>query len=268
VSGLPRLENEVLVLRQMAGLRRNGRSQAEALTAIGDGLPDGELTEALLAARVDLESGTLSSRDPLHRLLAGDASAEALEHGARAVEAQLAANAATRLLRLYVAVALSGGALMIVLPRLVTGGPESPAVLPSSPWASVAATLVIFGLGVGVLFLIGVLVGSDRFAPGARSFRDAASLLQAAATGDSVENALPGGLWFTLFDYRRESVGATAAAAEVADELVRDGATAVLRFRHLAPVITALALIAVLSLISVLLAVLSEQELGFFGSFL
>lgn len=220
-------EQRSLVLRQVAALRRRGVSHAAAVSAVASGLPPTTLAHEMGAALQALAAGECPRRHPgLEWLLGrGTVPVEALEHAARALDARLSAAAAVRLTRVYAGIGLAGPlALGSVLAWLV------PSVLPehSEPrlfWQVLlggAALLRYLGLPLAVAALAALRRGAGRLAPGSAAIGRAASLLEAAAEGSDPARHLSDPIERAWLAIRQESVGATRAAAELDEELVRD----------------------------------------------
>ena len=229
-------EQESLLLRQMAALRRSGLSQDQALVHAADGLPRGPLAVRVAAARRVLESGAQSNADPL--LSNGTTPVAALDHAAGALDARLSADAALAMTRLYATIALAGplalgGVLAWVTPDLMSIVGEAP-----NAWV---VLMTVFGalrflgipLAIGVSLLIGH--GGERLAPGVSRIRQAAALLQAAAADQDPLKIISNPTDMAYFSIRRAQVGVAQSAAELAGELVQEGEHAASLFRHLAP---------------------------------
>ncbi|MFT5680316.1 MAG: hypothetical protein ACI8RZ_001222 [Myxococcota bacterium] len=240
-------EQEALLLRQVVALRRSGLSQAQALGHAADGLTNGPLAIRIAAARRALTSGS-----PSTDLLSAEADIDALDCAARALDARLSADSALAMTRLYLTIALAGPLVLGTL--LSWAGPDLLHLFESR--ADTPATWVVLGGLRGALSILGIpaaigaaaLVhrGSRRIAPGMGLLQAAAGLLQAAADGADPLPLLTRSTDRAYFLVRQPRVGAPRAAAELADELTREGAQAVTLFRHLAPLAAAVLAVALL----------------------
>lgn len=227
------LEQQGLVLRQLAALRRRGVSMGDALELASEGVPEGRLRSRLERAIQALATGAEPS-DELDRLLAGDATAEALEIGAAAAEAHLTLASALSMVRWYGLAILIIGSLCGLALTLGPPGPLAPDPPPDFAWqspfrqwaGSVAFPLQVFGRG-GLVFGVGcaglLLALARRRAPGVWELQRAAGLIQCAATGQEPDRWLGGGTQSVYYRLRRESAGPQRAGVELAGELTRIG---------------------------------------------
>ncbi len=253
------LAQRSLLLRQLAALRRSGVDHDEALRIAAEGLPPGRVGAAVDEARRALAAGEgASGDDALVRLLAtGDASVERLERAAAAVDAEMAADAALATARLYFGIAIAGPLVIFAVLGWVSpvdgiAGEMWTRSTPFSPYGEVdgmptlwraTAALMALAKWAGIPAALGVVVALRRlpvgWTPGLRELRAAGGLLDAAATGAD-PGPLVGDFDRAYLEARRGSVGAEAAAAEVAAELVREADGKLAAFRHLAPVVAAI----------------------------
>lgn len=265
------LDQEGLLLRQVAGLRRRGTSQHRALEIAAQGLPAGELRAATQAALRALKANEGLRGDPLDRLLAdGNATADQFDAAAAAVEARLQARASLRVTRLHLGVALAGplvlgsflgwvvpydallGTSMDVAPSLAqpTG---SPLPLATRGIVSLGALLRYAGVPMAVLAVFVVNRFADRFAPGFRQSLQAAALLDVDAPGGSslAVKLRPADQRYLLA--RQGRVGTGAAGRELAAELLLEAKRSLLVFGHVAPIVGAILVFAVVALTLALL---------------
>lgn len=234
-------EQESLLLRQVAALRRRGLSHVEALEAARPGVPTGALADRVAAASRSLAAG---GSEPLDDVLArAEGSADAVELAAVAIDARLSADSALATVRLYFALGVLCPVLASRVAALVGQDQTSPGLAESA-----FGLLCVFGAVV-----VAREVGA-RFAPGVAKIRLAAALFDAAALGRDPQPLVRGALELTYFDVRRAAVGAPQAAAELGRELLREGERAVLVFRHLGPLVAAVVYLLVGTLLTVLVA--------------
>ena len=178
-------EQESLLLRQVAALRRSGLSHGRALEQAASGLPAGALSDRVQAAQLALRTGDTRGADPL--LAQGTVPVEALDLAARALDAGQAADAAVSMARVYLMVGLVGpllvGTGLAWLPQLqvpelllLTGSSTRPGA-----WAILdvfQTTMQFLGLptALGLGWLILRRLGAH--APGVPHIQRAAALLQ------------------------------------------------------------------------------------------
>lgn len=261
-------EQESLLLRQVAALRRRGHPHDRALELAREGLSSGPLADRVDAALRALAAGAggQGGRDRLDGLLArGDAPVEALDHAAAAVEAHLAADAATWMVRVYLGLALAGplllgcflgwfGADAFTFRGTLPGDPEfmggffgwntpgDPDLGAAAPlgWQLVSSTLSILRfVGLPLAFIVLALLqrAPGRVAPGLERIRRAAGLFEAAAAGADPAELATDGVERAYLHARTRSCGASGAAVDLAGELVRESERSLSVFRHLAPVV-------------------------------
>lgn len=247
------LEQQSLLLRQLAALRRGGKSQDEALAMAGEGLPAGPLSDRVVGARRRLAAGEETVGGTLDRLLGGgDTPIEALDHASAAIDAQLSADAGLVMVRLYVGLALAGPLLLgcvlawlgsevlLASDAIRDAGYALGAELMDLRLFDLAAGALKFaGVPLALLLLFVVHATSRRLAPGVGRLERAAALLERVAAGGDPAATLLGPVERYYFETRRTVVGAPQAATDLAEELVRDGEHALLLFRHIAPFLAA-----------------------------
>ena len=230
-------EQESLLLRQVAALRRQGVPHDQALARSGAGLPTGALRDTVHDALRALAAGSTPQGSGLGALLGrGTVDVSALEVAAQARDARLSAMAALRLTRVYAGIALAGPLLLGSALAWLVPGLQTPDGAVPGPWVvlGAGATVLRFaGLPLAVAALLALGRLAPRLAPGATLIQRAADLLDA---DDSAAPELIDPLEHAFFDARRQRVGAASAARELAFELVQEGEERVQRFRHLAPV--------------------------------
>ncbi len=227
------LEQESLLLLQVASLRRTGMDHHRAVELASAGLPDGPLRKNVQAIGRDLAAGTVpaAGTSPTIRALANAAaSVEAVQLAAMAVEARLESQAAVRLTRWFVGLAGAGPLVVIGSASGIRIALEQ--VLPQS--GAALAGLLAFPLALGWLALVWRFAA--RVAPGSGRFVAAAALLSgsepdAAARGLDDRSR-------SYLELRRSKVGA-AAGTELASELVADGRRRVELFVTIAPLAAA-----------------------------
>ena len=214
-------EQDSLVLRQVAALRRSGLSQADALSRIA--VPAGPLAVRVQAARAALAAGA-----PSDDLLGADAPADAFDVAASAIDARLEAVAALRMTRLYLALAV-----VITVGGLFLIGRPGAELLAADPQFATGLLLLARGRWLFVVLgacVLGLLYKAPELAPGVERLERAAALRAhrgdpARLITDTVEQA--------FFNARRAAVGPEAAAAELAAELVAEGRASVAWTRSL-----------------------------------
>lgn len=237
-------EQEALLLRQVVALRRSGMSQAQALDHAAEGLTDGPLAARIAQARRALAAGS-----PGEDLLAAEADVAALDHAARAIDVRLSAGAAVATTRAYLTVAVAGplvlGSLLSLAgPDLLTDLLSDTSGAMPTGWImliKLRSILELLGipLAIGAVLLIGR--ASQRVAPGAGLLQEAAELLQVASDGADPLPLLSRSSDRAYLIARQSRVGPARAAAELADELAREGDRAATLFRHLAPLLATVA---------------------------
>ena len=272
-------EQESLLLRQLAALRRRGLSHGQALAAVQPGLPEGTLARrvkdacAVLAAGGAGEDGADGAEDLLAR---GDCPVESIDLAAAALDARLSAVSALATARLYAVVAVLGVAISAWGIRLAQALHASEST-PARDLSEVVAQGVIVALAALVVVLVqaqrkrqapglgppprGAPAGAalNTRAPGVAKLRRASALLAAAATGQDPEPLVHGALERTYFDARRSAVGAPQAATELAREMVFEGERAVAVFRHLGPLAAAIVYLILSGVVLVILGLLVAQ---------
>ncbi len=228
-------EQESLLLRQLAALRRRGHAHVEALELASAGLPPGPLADRVQAALRQLAAGEPEpgSSDPL---LVTNGAPDALEHAARAIDARLAADASLVTVRLYLSVAIAVPLLMLSALAFVF----LPALDADPSLRLVGKVVALVRVAAPVLAVVAVF-GAGRYtrrlAPGFHKLNRAGALLDAAAAGSDPILALDETVEIDYFCSRRGAAGPSQAAIELARELVREGEASVLRFRHVAPLV-------------------------------
>lgn len=256
------LERESLLLRQLAALRHRGIAHERALEMAREGLPAGPLAERVDAARRDLAAGGGGRAGGGDVLARGQAPTEALEYAAQAIDARLSADASLAMVRLYLTIGIAGllvvGAVLgwvvsearvdqatsdltasAISPlRLLDEGPALVRVVRgwSAFQGQVLVALKYAGLPLAVVVAIVLRRAALRSAPGVGPTLLGATLLEAAASGADPSASLSDPSERAYLDARRQVVGASRAAAELAQELVHQGEHVSLLFRHLAPI--------------------------------
>jgi hypothetical protein len=238
-------EQESLLLRQVAALRRGGHGHDQALDLARKGLRQGALADRVDAALRALAAGGEAASDPL--LAGGQAPVESLDHAAAAADAQLSADAALAMVRTYLVVALAGPLLIGCLLGWLAPAPTPAAVAGSFDrplaWQSlgqVLAILKVAGLPLAVAVVAVVRRVDWRIASGVEQVRRASMLFRAAAIGADPADLLADGVERTWVSARASSCGVPQATAELAEELLRDAEGSLALFRHLAPVVALL----------------------------
>ncbi len=228
-------EQESLLLRQLAALRRRGHSHVDALALAAAGLPQGPLADRVQFAQRQLAAGEpqAGGADPLQ---APTGAPDALEHAARAIDARLAAAASLSTVRLYLSIAVAGPLALVSLLAWI-----SLPALDANPSLWLISKLVVLlklsGIPLALVAILAMGRFTRRFAPGVDMLHRAAALLDAAATGTDPILALDQTVEVDYFCARRGVVGAPQAAVELAGELLREGDQTLVRFRHLAPLV-------------------------------
>jgi hypothetical protein len=261
-------EQESLLLRQLAALRREGLPHDRALATAGQGLKPGVLASRVGAARRTLESGEVCGpqEDLLDRILArGTDAPETLDHAAAAIDARLAVGSSLALTRLYLAI----GSVSLLLIGCLVGWvfPRPSLYVDGAPGVWIALDRVLamlrwggIPLACGALVMLGPM--ARRFAPGVRAVERAAALLEAAAAGTDPGPLVVQPIERAYYESRRPQVGAPQAASELAEELVREGERKLVLFRHLAPILGAVGLFVVMAPMGVVLGFMVLRELG------
>lgn len=228
-------EQEALLLRQVAALRRRGRSQLEALSLAAGGLARGELADRVARAVADLQAGRASDD-----LLGRDGDPRALEHAAAAIDARLAAANALLLTRLYA----TGAGVVVMFGLVLMGwtGEGMGQISEDIPILhGVLRVLRRVGPVVSIAVVAALWVFSARHTPGGPRLQRASALLTAAAQGTDPMPILAGQpVEQAYFEARRQRVGPGPAAAELADELTDEAKRILVWFHHLAPALAAL----------------------------
>lgn len=237
------LSQEVLVLRQVAALRRAGLPHDQALRASAEGLPAGPLKQRVQAALAVLDAGGSAGRG-LEGVLASAAPVEALDLAALSAEAELDAQAAVASTRRLLMLLLAGAPLLVCGAAWVghyAAGVSGPELLESSPvveMISVAARYAgapLAALGAALGHRLGA-----RFAPGRPQLEAAIALLRDTSTA-----RLP---WVDVCTRRYLALRLAAgtperAAREVGEELVREARDRLDTFRMVAPLVAAVVLV-------------------------
>lgn len=228
-------EQESLLLRQLAALRRRGHSHVQALELAAAGLPFGPLADRVRVALQVLAAGEpgAASQDPLQ---APAGTADSLDYSARAIDARLAAEGSLLLARVYLSVAVAGPLVFLTALAAIFGP-----LLATDPsfWLVVQVLGLIKLVGLPVALLAVVVMGRyiRRLAPGFEKLQRAGALLDAAAVGSDPLFALEDGVEVAYFASRRAAAGVTRAAEELASELVLEAERGLERFRHMAPLV-------------------------------
>lgn len=235
-------EQQALLLRQLAGLRRRGLPQSEALELARAGLGAGPLADRVDAAGQALRAGQPTDGDGLDRLLGRDVATDALDRAADAVEAWLAARAGTATVRLYLGVALAAPLAVWSLGGWLTPD-QGLGELGPGTWSAFVSLMAAMRL-VGLPLALGVVLVVRRLdlelGSGVSKIRRAARLFEVAASGDEPTKVVTEPAEAIYLHTRTASCGAPQAAAELAAELAREGEQRLALFRHLGPVVALL----------------------------
>ena len=234
-------EQEALVLRQVAALERSGLARGQALELAWETLGEGEIAERVHRVRTALAAGQEVVGDAFAQALAAEGP-ELLERCAASVDARLAAEAALRTTRLYVAIGL---VVPVWLGVGVAFQVRALAEASSQLNPITVAVLKAFD-ALGWLWPVPLVVAliaawrlPDRFAPAVRTHERAARLLSLATAGgnplDGVESEPERAYLVT----RMQQVGAGQASTELADELSREAERSAELFRAVAPLVAA-----------------------------
>lgn len=248
-----RTEQECLLLRQIASLRRRGVSRVEALALAADGLPNSPLRETLRGIQRALSSGNeIEPRGELIEdlLSRSDSSVEQLEVAAQALDARLWADSALRTTRLYLQIGLMAPILLLTLIawlQLLNPIPLADHVL----WSFLNRTLLgsVALLGLPLALVAGSLVRryARSIAPGFQLMTRSASMLQVSLRTNAAQDpeSCPtpierlGETMSSYYVARRARVGASQATRELALELLREGKERLFLFRQIAPLVGA-----------------------------
>jgi hypothetical protein len=247
------LGQRILVARQLASLRQHGWSTFDALGFVSASIPVGGLRsacdEALQRLRTGVTEAPPSSTDSLGALIGrGDAaSAPTFECLAEAWEAKDAAQGVLASTTQLISVLVAGP---LLIGTVVGWLLPAEGWIPSSSLPTVTAGVLSLGqllkfiglpLAIGSVFVVRRLL--RKLSPGAREFDAAAALLQFASAAESgineptaysARHLLP--LERRYFEWRRSMAGATSAARELANELLRSGRSKAQYFNQIAPV--------------------------------
>lgn len=236
----------IIVLRQVAALRRRGESGAAALERVRQSLPDGVVRDEVTGAARALNSGGPASGGDFTRVLAmptaGPESADAL---ADALEARLEANDAVATGRGFVQLGLATPLVTLALLGWLDLAPlVSSAPIPGATAVLLEASAALKWVGVPLAVLVVWLVGKLRWnlVPGAQAFTRAQRLLEVSTWAEPPGSL--GGLGLGQLELAVvHGVGASSVSTGLrclADELRREGRASVASFRLLAPVVFAL----------------------------
>ncbi len=230
------LDQESLVLRQIAALRRHGWDHLDALRAAGTALPAGAMRERVIRAQTTLSGGRELPEDLLAR---STTTPDQLVQAATTAEARMWAQSAMRTGRAtavvpVVLVCVWATAMTLVMGQTANGV----MVLPR-------ATDGLLGLCIAIrdtspILVLGTWFGLTRatFVPGRRPSEKAAALLTVAAGGAGLvdDGAVVASLNAAEREYflaRRGRVGHEAAAGELAGELLAEAKRDLGLFREL-----------------------------------
>ncbi len=227
-------EQQSLLFRQLAALRRRGLAHHEALEATRPGLPGGPLRDRVDGALQSLASGGDPDPDPL---LGREAPAEALARAADAVDAHLAARAGTATVRLYLGLALGVPLVVWSLGGWLSPG-DALGELGPGTWGlltSLLAAMRLAGLPAALAVVLVVRRLDLELGSGVGRIRRAATLYEAASTG--AQPHLEEASESLYLHTRTQTCGVEQATAELADELARSGRARLEVFRHVGPVV-------------------------------
>jgi hypothetical protein len=238
-------EQESLLLRQLAALRRSGLGHGEALALVSPGIVDSGLRARVQAARDALSSGRPLGSDPL--LSGGDVPASSLDLAARAVDVQLLASSSLHLFRSYAVLGLVVPLVVLFVLSWLVPVVGDASFIWFLHWSVRAGSLPLMVVGLVLLRAL-----FRRPLPGVRQLELASAILHASVTGVPLDGLLSDREAFLYFSLRRERVGESAAASALAAELSASGNRTVALFRVVAPFLSAL--LGITALVGVLVA--------------
>jgi hypothetical protein len=233
------LSQQVLVLRQVAALRRAGLPHDQAVRAATEGLPPGALKRRAQVALAALHAGVPDATgDDLARTLSTPGPVSTLDLAALAAEAQLDAQEAVATSRRLLTLMLAGGALLPCCAAWAEHLLAAAAGFDELRGAG-AITSALLRFGGPLVAALGAALGyrlGAHLAPGRTQLEAAIALLQAPESPLRREVDQNTRRYLAL---RRAAGPPQRAAQEVVDELVLDAREQLATFRLVGPMVAA-----------------------------